>query len=285
LYFKIHQDNENLIIPIKVHLITSNTKRNQIANNLRSSEQHWAGLWGNREIFVFVDLKKLNNSFDDLREFTYILNEARNTFRHEMQHAMQTYIRDDRGLNSFPGLPSKSIQETNNPSNPPPNQSSDKHSYLDIEFYTDLTDSIQQFKHFISEVNLYIARSDDYLNRKIKQISPIRLDLRNLVHNIAPTIKLILTKAWINEIDPTSARRAIKQLFEHNVIRPILSIPEIRDTMATALISSNEQNQFNLISFSPINEQFFADLKVHPNDGKYRKATIEFYKAIRYLLS
>jgi len=90
-----------------------------------------------------------------------ILNTIRETVRHETEHMLQTFIGFITG--SRAGLPSNRIRERQygeygfNPANQQ-NQMLE-HSLRDIEFYTNLGDSVSAYKRVIGSVPLYLRDS------------------------------------------------------------------------------------------------------------------------------
>jgi hypothetical protein len=281
------QDMNLDVLDIPVYIIIDPAKKLEMSENW-GVNNGWEGMYlkhGRRtEVYIFINMKALDSSLKDVETFTYYLNFVRNSFRHEMQHATQNAVKEFKGMKEMSGLPSKKIR----------NKFDEKssvsttglpHSLVDAEFYTDLTDSVQDFKMRMSSANTRFAQSDEYINGKVRQYtkSAASFDLLNLMHKCAPQIRSILMKCWIAEISPQAARKMIQGVISSNVVRPLMT-SDAKAKLFNDLLTSNYSNRYESIFALAVDSPFFSDL-VYQAPGKYKKAVIEFYKATRFLLS
>lgn len=124
------------------------------------------GFWNSEEIKYQNDIENddifklgfLTLLFDAKIDYPYDIdkieikaNEIKITVRHELQHMMQTLIKCEHGqINSDKVQLGKNIRETNF------DNENLTHYHRDVEFYTDLNDSIELFKSIIVKIPLFL---------------------------------------------------------------------------------------------------------------------------------
>lgn len=95
-------------------------------------------------IFIYFDDEDLLDSYN-LEKFENIIKEKENTLRHELRHFIQ--FTKSQEFNHWYGLPFKTKNKDLKPENVNQNQI---HQLRDIEFYTNLSDCIDEFKKTIN---------------------------------------------------------------------------------------------------------------------------------------
>jgi len=235
----------------KVIFASSAKEKKQIFN-----DKDWAGLWiPNRNsyplLYVFQKIP-LKSEINEKIINADIL-DIKNTVRHELQHAFQTFVERGKDLPESAGLPSKTMRDVKyDPWGRPISKKEDdnvdvksseknnkekdnlEHHKMDIEFYTDLTDSINRYKQFI----------------------------RNIPKPLWKTVFLY----WIDQIEDRDIYLNIKTYFNK------LENKQFQADLKT------KQFYKKIIG---INDVFFITLKVDPiQQEKYKKAVKEFYKEV-----
>lgn len=132
--------------------------------------------------------------------------DIKNTVRHELQHLVQSYLHYGKAINEIGGLPSRKIRDKEyNPHGYSTTQQSQQrveHEKQDIEFYTDLTDSIEAFKENSRKIPkplhkkfflLWIGQKDllDFKNDFVTYIKSLKLDTAssmNMINSLRSTI-------------------------------------------------------------------------------------------------
>lgn len=147
-YFKDEESKEyleNFFLNLKCFFITSQSGKDKIY-----SEENWNGLWEPGKLYVYYKIPEAEQIDDILikRDLEFI----QNTVRHELQHAVQEYLKNIKNLKESGGLPSKKIRDPN----VSPEGLSLQHErtdYLarDNEFYTELADNINNFKTIVQQ--------------------------------------------------------------------------------------------------------------------------------------
>lgn len=111
------------------------------------------GVWLESKRELQVDAK--HTSPLTVKEFYEGIDWLMETARHEVQHVGQSLLGEIQGLPEIAGLPSKALRD---PSVDPhgisqtTNKPQTDHALRDIEFHTDLTDSIRQFTRLVRSV-------------------------------------------------------------------------------------------------------------------------------------
>lgn len=219
-------------------------------------DKDWAGLWvPNRNsyplLYVFQKIP-LKSEINEKIINADIL-DIKNTVRHELQHAFQTFVERGKDLPESAGLPSKTMRDVKyDPWGRPISKKEDdnvdvkssekndkekdnlEHHKMDIEFYTDLTDSINRYKQFV----------------------------RNIPKPLWKTVFLY----WIDQIEDHDIYLNIKTYFNK------LENKQFQADLKT------KQFYKKIIG---IKDVFFITLKADPiQQEKYKKAVKEFYKEV-----
>lgn len=95
-------------------------------------------------IFIYFDDEDLFDSYN-LEKFEHIIKEKENTLRHELRHFVQ--FTKSQEFNHWYGLPFKTKNKDLKPEHVNQNQI---HQLRDVEFYTNLSDCIDEFKQTIN---------------------------------------------------------------------------------------------------------------------------------------
>ena len=172
-----------------------------------------------------------------LASFEEWMKDIKDTLRHELQHAVQVYLQKSKNLNEVGGLPSKKIRSPEydyygipiakkNTSVPRA-----EHAERDIEFYTNLSDAIEEWNRILSQIPKftwkialdYMLNITDYLNTKILLIRSYhennykinKFDLNRTSEAILSEIKDSYTKMFFDiktKKSPPKFHKAIKEL-------------------------------------------------------------------------
>src|SRR5271166_1087528 len=209
-YFK---QKEDLILEIPMIVVVNPTHQKAISKFV-GMDQNWDGLWNGRDenIFLYVDPIKMDRVIGNVDDFLVSLNSMRNTVRHELQHAAQIASQRYGGLPESAGLPSKNIRhkgyDVSGWAQTKENaQEHLEHSFIDVEFYTDLTDSVQNFKLHLAQYNKILAQSNMYVNSVVSKFH--HPEFRDSMIQLAPRLKTILMKCWIGEMTSQQAQRLV----------------------------------------------------------------------------
>jgi len=117
------------------------------------------GQWSprRRRLQIDANLKQASRA-----GFQHTLARAMNTLRHELQHVGQSYLQWLKGLSEPAGLPSRRVREKGvnpygQPTQPPKRRRKPAklpHELLDVEFHTDLGDSIERYEQLVSKLSV-----------------------------------------------------------------------------------------------------------------------------------
>jgi len=144
----------------------------------------WSGQWNENigrlgktglmigRIFVARDVNKdadmmvrqIRNGKSPIAYLTPYIAHVQQTVRHEIQHLIQSFIRRAKGLLEMSGLPNRKMRtqehydEHGHPTSSQSEGTIQQHQLTDIEFYTDLSDSIDSYKHIIKYVPSQMRR-------------------------------------------------------------------------------------------------------------------------------
>lgn len=247
-------------------------KARLVDNKLRPfiyKTEDWMGLWDSTNsevrhknimlgtVYVAADLDNDAKKIESLADLKKKLDVLKQTTRHELQHFMQTamsYLISGGASKEF-GLPSRKIRETEQ-KQPPTGQSEktySSHALRDVEFYTRLSDNIDEYN-------------------RVKTELPVPL------HNL-------LRRGFIKDI--SSEEFKSKLLGELRVLEDKSMQKDPRwsgysDMRKVEFLERSiniNTRQFRIPYEAVVSDNFFAKLKEH-QPAKYRKAVIEFLKAI-----
>lgn len=112
-------------------------------------EEKWEGLWSGTDLLLHQKLMPPERISKALLRI--ILERLRGTIRHELQHMVQDFMKRIKSLKEWGGLPSKRMRDvkTVDPYGrplSPGGEGSVAHGLRDVEFYTNLADSVDDFK-------------------------------------------------------------------------------------------------------------------------------------------
>jgi hypothetical protein len=218
-------------------------------------KEPFAGLWqsSKNRLIVVKELPDINElSYYDQNTLTKDLDSIKQIVRHELQHFMQTYIFKIKNLKENGGLPSKKIRNKDyDPSGYTPKEEGRlQHSLRDIEFYTDLTDAVDEFKYI---VNKFPIR----LKKKLFQFVVGNYSYDNFTTDIFKEMQINNPRSY--------GTRSEFDISKDSLVKDYLS-----------LINANFYKIESI-------RGFFQSLKTH-QPLKYKKAVTEFYKEVKDLL-
>jgi len=256
----------------KIQFISDPNKAAELSAD-KNNKPNWRGLWvENPHKGPFIGTLYLNDIFEsmpsNLKGFQYSVNNLKITIRHELQHLMQDTIKLIKNLKEEAGLPPhKTRHKSYNPSGIKrkklPNSELEldtedpykrvRHELRDVEFYTRLNDSIDEF-------NLR-------KNKFPKELYPI------------------LAKQWVGgNINYYDIFNQISDIIRDNEYkkRGISNYESIPHEM---VIEIDKSIQYLLsearyeMTYNKGGDLFFQNLKQH-QPLKYQKAVKEFYKTV-----
>lgn len=144
---------------IKVNCIFNKSFKSEI----KSITENWGGLWDPHLKEIFLDISPAsiyeNVSFkSDIDNFNESINHIKNKIRHEVQHLGQWVLKDIKSINNYPGTLGKKMRNNSVDIHGTPiskyidttKPERIEHSLRDIEFYTRLQDSVNDFKFELS---------------------------------------------------------------------------------------------------------------------------------------
>jgi hypothetical protein len=217
-------------------------------------EGNWSGLWTGEKLLI----KQFLPSIERLTEkrIDREMADIKETVRHELQHASQSFLKMLK-KNDEAGLPSKKIRDPNvdqygrdgiqqleDRLNVPSSRSKIDHGLRDIEFYTDLTDNIAEFKSAVRQVPL--------------------------------SARQLFFHTWIGTIPILEFNKQIPQ-----ILKKFYSVDSLNQLTLPQLSKLNSDAQTMLNKLNN-NNQFFQTIKIQPL--KYNKAVKEFYKEVSDLV-
>lgn len=186
---------------IKVNFIFS-----LLAKPKNLTEDNWEALWlpDKKEIYLFAVTNITN-----MESFNRAIQKIKSEVRHEVQHLGQWALKDIKDLNVYPGIPSKDLRDRSvdvhgNPTFPGPGQSEKRidHTRRDIEFYTNLRDSISNFKAVVDKEKDPVAFAKFWIGQ-------------NPTYKSHTTAKPDYFFSSLKRNDPAKWRKAVIELYKN----------------------------------------------------------------------
>jgi hypothetical protein len=195
---------------------------------------NWRGLF-NGSIFINYPIMPVKYISDEL--LGRILAVLSKTVHHEILHMVQLYLKTVKDLQDLGGMPPRKLRERAYDFTDPSKEEA-PHSLQDIEFYTNLNDSVTRF--------------------------------RSVLPKFPATLHKMLFKTWIGQGSLEELERLTMQEYrrDKSLWQKWFGARNLREIMPQDLI------------YVQTGMDFFGALKAH-QPGKYRKAVIEFYKAVQ----
>lgn len=199
----------------------------------------------------------------NLSDFKKLLDVNKATIRHELQHAVQTYIKTVKKLKDVGGLPSKHITDNTEfdhegfSKNKSPayfpifnnlvtREHDQPHALRDVEFYTRLSDAVDEVKPLINAFN------------QVKGVAP---ELSSLVDSA----KTDFIRSYVTySLGNTIVSKLLRSMESHTN----RTVKELSVTIKD-LIRGMQENEF------------FSKLK-SSQPAKYQKAVKEFFKEVNF---
>lgn len=228
------------------------------------TNENWAGLWVRQpkessniflgKLFVASDCVGDAREIRSISKMQEKFLDIKRTVRHELQHFMQNAlgVLIDENIDDFKskGLPSSKIRDLSwTPSgydkSPFMLTERQDHPLRDVEFYTRLSDCIEEFK-------------------AVESLYP-------------PRLKNLVIQGYIGQIDRNEFTKTFRKEIEQEIAK---DLPEKNKTNTRLIerLCLKYENSIKKV-FQLLNDPFFKKLKDH-QPLKYRKAVIEFIKAV-----
>ncbi len=112
-------------------------------------KEKWEGMWSGTDLLLHQKLMPPDRASKPLLDVVF--GRLRGTIRHELQHMVQDYMKRMKALKEWGGLPPGRTRDTKtvDPYGIPLSPGSEtpiEHGLRDVEFYTNLADSVGDFK-------------------------------------------------------------------------------------------------------------------------------------------
>lgn len=135
------------IVETSFDITTYYVQTQQAADAINGEIGQWKGMWHHSSIYIYVNYNKLSLFMDEV-SFKEKVADIRQIIRHEIQHAMQQFVSRFKNMKEdIVGYPSSKYQEKIDPSEDYITKYyATEHELRDVEFYTNLSDNIIQFK-------------------------------------------------------------------------------------------------------------------------------------------
>lgn len=225
------------------------------------SKESWSGLWSpsgikpsaeNSHIGTIYVAADINKDFKKMQYSNYQvwkqrLDFIRMTVRHELQHFMQSFIKYMQQMAEIGGLPSKKIRspevDPHGIKDTKTNVTQINHELRDVEFYTRLADSIEDFEKATSAF-------------------------------LPAWLRELYFKYWTDQIEEPQFKTEANIIYnKNNPSQNNKSYWNEADRFKYNLMDASDFKKKNL------GGEFFVSLKANQPE-KYQKAVKEFYKKV-----
>lgn len=162
-------------------------KKDEPQNEIDTAEGYWSGanvkwlIYGNENYLGNIHINIPKEKLANYNQWSSVVGNSKITLRHELQHAMQTYIKRKKQLPEEGGLPSAKIRSKDFDTRgfkPGVNEKDQPHILRDVEFYTDLSDAVASARVLLKKYPKIIHKKiiDAVINSDLTVLNTLEYD-------------------------------------------------------------------------------------------------------------